>query len=254
MIGVYNYTVVLTYIGMLVSFTGITYAIEGRLKTAMLCLVISGICDMFDGPIAATMVRDKREKRFGVQIDSLSDLICFGVLPAIIAYRELTAWKSRITFIIICLYLLSALVRLAWFNVDEELRQDAEGGRRKIYLGLPVTTVAFIIPVFSLIVHFLCLSARIVWPILMLVLAIAFITPFKVKKISIHLPNLSQNYPDYMKHPEELKSEQTIIKMNETEKTKSHETEVQGQEIKDKDIKDTETEDEKKAKEIKGGK
>ena len=210
MIGVYNYTVVLTYIGMLVSFTGITYAIEGRLNTAMICLMISGICDFFDGPIAATMIRDKREKRFGVQIDSLSDLICFGVLPVIIVYRELAANRSRIAFITLALYLLSALVRLAWFNVDEEMRQDAEGGRRKSYVGLPVTTVAFIIPFFRLLAHFLRFPARIVWPVLMLTLAVMFITPFKVKKISIHLPNLSKNYPDYMKQPDELAREKEL--------------------------------------------
>lgn len=224
MIGVYNYTVVLTYIGMLVSFTGITYAIEGRIKTALICLMISGICDFFDGPIAATMVRDKREKRFGVQIDSLSDLICFGVLPAIIAYRELSAWKSRITFIIICLYLLSALVRLAWFNVDEEMRQDAEGGRRKSYIGLPVTTVAFIIPLIAVLTKLAHMPVQIVWPIMMLMLAIAFITPFKVKKISIYMPNFSKNYPDYMKNPDELKATNLKTREEQTEDSLSEKT------------------------------
>ena len=87
MLGIYNYTVILTYFGMLVSFTGLTFAIQGDLRTALTCLMISGVCDMFDGKIASTMERTAREKRFGIQIDSLSDLICFGVLPAVITWR-----------------------------------------------------------------------------------------------------------------------------------------------------------------------
>ena len=84
MIGIYNYTVVLTYIGMLSGFAGITFAMHDNLHSALICLVIAGVCDMFDGKIASTMDRTQREKRFGIQIDSLSDLISFGVLPAVI--------------------------------------------------------------------------------------------------------------------------------------------------------------------------
>ena len=84
MLGIYNYTVILTYIGMLVSFLGLSFAMGGNIQAALLCLMISGVCDMFDGKIASTMERTKQQKRFGIQIDSLSDLICFGVLPAVI--------------------------------------------------------------------------------------------------------------------------------------------------------------------------
>ena len=52
MIGFYNYTVILTYIGLLSSVFGITQVFEGRLSIAFLCLVISGICDLFDGKVA----------------------------------------------------------------------------------------------------------------------------------------------------------------------------------------------------------
>ena len=84
MIGYYNYTVILTYVGMLFGFAGITYVGSGNLKMALICLLMAGLCDMFDGKVASTRERTKQEKRFGVQIDSLSDLICFGGLPAVI--------------------------------------------------------------------------------------------------------------------------------------------------------------------------
>ena len=88
MLGFYNYTVILTYLGMLTGFYGITCLITGNRKGALVCLMIAGVCDMFDGKIASTMTRTKKEKRFGIQIDSLSDLICFGVLPALIVYTS----------------------------------------------------------------------------------------------------------------------------------------------------------------------
>ena len=55
MLGYYNYTVILTYLGMLAGFTGITSAVDGDVHTALLCLMLSGICDMCDGAIASTM-------------------------------------------------------------------------------------------------------------------------------------------------------------------------------------------------------
>ena len=147
MLGIYNYTVILTYIGMLAGFTGITCAINGNTHNAMILLMIAGVCDMFDGAIASTMERNRKEKNFGIQIDSLSDLICFGVLPAVIVYK-LSA-LNLIGLYISGLYVLAALIRLAWFNVDEAERQLTETGHREYYLGLPVTSAALVLPVLS---------------------------------------------------------------------------------------------------------
>ena len=69
MLGFYNYTVVLTYVGMLTAFFGVVFAIHGSIEQALLCLMISGFCDMFDGLIASTMKnRTRRQKNFGIQI------------------------------------------------------------------------------------------------------------------------------------------------------------------------------------------
>ena len=173
MIGIYNYTVILTYVGMLIGFIGITCTLKGKIHVALTCLVLCGICDMFDGKIASTKQRTREEKLFGIQIDSLSDLVCFGVFPALIVYvfdtRGLSMFASAI-------YLLFALIRLAWFNVDESQRQDKEEGRRKHYLGLPVTTAAFIFPIVMNI------HQGILAPYALIAMAIAFLTPFRVPK------------------------------------------------------------------------
>ena len=144
MLGFYNYTVILTYIGMISGFTGIVFVIKGNILYALICLMVAGICDMFDGKIAATRKRTKAEKQFGVEIDSLSDLICFGVLPGALIFS--ICHSSNLGMMISSFYVLCALIRLAWFNVDELQRQENEEERRNVYLGLPVTTTAFLIP------------------------------------------------------------------------------------------------------------
>jgi len=180
MIGYYNYTVILTYIGMISGFMGITYVLNGNIKYALICLLISGFCDMFDGKIASTMKRTKQEKRFGIQIDSLSDLICFGALPAL---TVLKCTDGKLPYILIsALYLLCALIRLAWFNVDEEERQTQEEGSRKVYLGLPVTSAALIIPFVIGVCCSLELPTGLISPAALLAVAIAFLTPFHLRK------------------------------------------------------------------------
>ena len=180
MLGFYNYTVILTYIGMLAGFTGVVFAAEGNVRRAVLCLVIAGICDIFDGKIASTMVRTRAEKRFGVQIDSLSDLICFGVLPAMIVYAS--ADGSTLSYLFSSLYVLAALIRLAWFNVDEEERQSREGGHREIYLGMPVTCAAIIFPIWSWLSAAFQWRTEIAGPVLLLLSAAAFLTPFRIRR------------------------------------------------------------------------
>ena len=89
MLGFYNYTVILTYISLCSAVTGIFTAIAGNGHpfVGTCCLLISGLCDSFDGIVARKKKdRTEAEKKFGIQIDSLVDLIAFGVLPCAIGY------------------------------------------------------------------------------------------------------------------------------------------------------------------------
>lgn len=180
MLGYYNYTVILTYIGMLTGFAGLTRAILGDVHGALVCLMLSGVCDMFDGKIASTMERTLQEKRFGIQIDSLSDLICFGVLPGVIVFT--LAMEAPLTRLVCGAYVLCALIRLSWFNVDEEERQNGTTEPREYYLGLPVTTAALFLPT---ILGLAQLNRWPLAPIGILVLALmggAFLMPFRLRK------------------------------------------------------------------------
>lgn len=180
MLGVYNYTVILTYAGMLISFSGISVAVQGQYRAALICLLLSGVCDMFDGKVASTCPRTPQEKRFGVQIDSLSDLICFGILPAVIVSS--VDGQQPLVVGISAFYVLSALIRLAWFNVDEEERQAHSAQPRTEYRGLPVTTVALLLPLLVGLGRFLWWPLAGLEPVLLCVLAVAFLTPFRLKK------------------------------------------------------------------------
>ena len=183
MLGIYNYTVILTYLGMLSGFSGILCAFDGNIRWALICLVISGICDMFDGKVASTKKeRTRSEKRFGIQIDSLSDLICFGVLPSVIVY---SLGGSKLRVVACGAYALCALIRLAWFNVDEEARQDFDTGRRKVYLGLPVTSAAGVFPLLIGIGTLRHWPLHIMAPLTLLLVAAAFLTPFSIRKPSL---------------------------------------------------------------------
>ena len=88
MLGVYNYTVWMTYSGMLLSYAGITFTLNENYRAALLCLMIAGVLDMLDGKVASTKKdRKKEQKDFGIQIDSMCDIISYGVLPALFVYK-----------------------------------------------------------------------------------------------------------------------------------------------------------------------
>lgn len=177
-LGYYDYTVILTYVGMLFGFMGLTLVSGNNFGSAAVCLMISGVCDMFDGTIASTKIRSKNEKKFGIQIDSLSDLICFGVLPAMFVYK--ISGDSAAGFVIASVYALCALIRLAYFNVCEEGRQESQSGGRKCYNGLPVTSAALVIPAIYVITE-----QTVIFLAILPIMAALFLSPIKIKKPKI---------------------------------------------------------------------
>ena len=182
MIGYYNYTVVLTYISLASSVFGMTQAIHGRFKTAILCLAISGLCDMFDGKIARTKKdRTEEEKCFGIQIDSLCDIVCFGVGPAIICYC--IGMRGPIGMVILMFYVLAGLIRLAWFNVTEECRQKETDEKRACYQGLPITSMAIVLPLVFMVQFFVPdYIFRLCLVLALIIVGILFVVDFKLKK------------------------------------------------------------------------
>ena len=75
MIGFYDYTIVTTFLSLFSSMLGIFLTSQSNYKLAILCLALSGFCDMLDGKIARTKKnRTDDQKSFGIQLDSLSHI------------------------------------------------------------------------------------------------------------------------------------------------------------------------------------
>lgn len=181
LLGFYDYTVILTYCGMLFAYCGIMRAVSENYWEAVFCLMLAGVCDMFDGAVAATKAeRTVRERQFGIQIDSLSDLVSFGVLPGVFVY--MISGKNAVAGLISALFVLCALIRLAYFNVIEEERQRQTSGRRKSFQGVPVTTAAIFLPAVYLLYHFRICRTITCFPALLVLMGIGYLLPVEIKK------------------------------------------------------------------------
>lgn len=204
MIGFYDYTVILTYLSLMSGTIGIMLCLNGmgHPYLGMFFLLFSGLCDTFDGKVARSKKdRTTQMKKFGIQIDSLSDLIAFGMLPACIGIAMLrytmcipdlsgvtryllthyTLQTQIVLSLIAVLYVLAAMIRLAYFNVMEEDQNRDETGA-KIYTGLPVTSAALIFPAVLLIHMLIRADLTFLYFGVMLITGGLFISKIQIKK------------------------------------------------------------------------
>lgn len=181
-IGFYDYTVILTYMSLVSAVLGMTFAGHGEFTAAILCLVASGVCDAFDGTVARTKKdRTEEEKAFEIQLDSLCDVVSFGVFPAFLCYCMGVC--SAVGVGILCLYCVCAVIRLAFFNVLEANRQRREDGCNQEYRGLPVTSISLIFPVVYLLQSFLSEAVfMVLLHVMPAVTAFLFVLDFRIKK------------------------------------------------------------------------
>lgn len=147
MIGYYNKSVIVTYIALICAVFGMYLAMTGAFQAAFIVMMFCGMCDMIDGPIARRCKRTDDEKSFGIQIDSLCDLICFGAFPSIVMLCKvgIVWWVALIA----AFYTLAGVIRLGFFNVQEMNRVQSDPGRRKTYDGVPITTGSLVMPIIA---------------------------------------------------------------------------------------------------------
>lgn len=179
LIGSYNKTVLITYLGIVVSIAGMMLALQGKLQISLVCLIIAGLCDLFDGRFANLFERNDYEKGFGIEIDSLGDMINFAAFPVILFYSlGLNDWWHLLLF---SFYVLAAITRLAHFNVIA--KQQPAGQRNEYFQGLPVTYSALIFPLFWLLISwFLPAAKEILFVLLIISVGILFILNIKIPK------------------------------------------------------------------------
>lgn len=181
MIGYYNYTVILTYVSLFSAIFGITFAFTGNVQLAVFALMLSGLCDMFDGTVARLRKnRTEEEVMFGAHIDSLSDLVAFGVLPASILYG--LGGKEWYCIVVMAIFALCALIRLAYFDVQEILHIE-KSEKRTHFTGLPVTNVAVIVPIYLSLNLIFKFNNVYYYMVGLLITAFFYVAPIKIKKL-----------------------------------------------------------------------
>lgn len=177
MIGKWNKSVILTYIGFVFSIIGIILiTLKVKLEYAIVCLMYAGLCDLFDGTIARRCKRTKEEKEFGIELDSIVDVMSFIAFPIVILATINTTWY----FIpIAIIYSIFAAARLAYFNIKTADKNKAI----KYYIGLPVTYAALIFPIIYLLSYFIENNLFIIiYNVITFIIAILFILKIKVPK------------------------------------------------------------------------
>ncbi len=183
-IGKWNKSVILTYIGVTLSIIGIFICfsdIDRNLNYALTCLILVGICDMLDGTVARKCKRTAEEKAFGMQLDSLADVVDFIALPTVIFMKSgLTAWYQ---VIVIAMFAICGVARLAHFNITAENSNKPV----KYYEGLPVTITALVFALAYLLYFLIPIEIfKIIITVFILCVAILNISKnVKIKKTSI---------------------------------------------------------------------
>lgn len=177
MIGFYDYTVLLTYSNALLGVLAIYSTLNNNIFLGILCLLFAGICDSLDGMVANLKEdRNEQEISFGIQIDSFADIISFCVYPTILGYQ--LGYTSFLALIIFCFYILTGIIRLAYFNVTENIRKSSSNLPRTFYEGLPVTSASFIFPI---VVGLFC--REYIYLFIMAFMGVLFISKFRIKKM-----------------------------------------------------------------------
>jgi CDP-diacylglycerol--serine O-phosphatidyltransferase len=105
----------LTLIGVCIGLTSIRFALDGRFEFAIVAIIIAAIIDGLDGRIARLI---KGTSKVGKELDSLTDMISFGVAPAFIMYFWKLNTLGRFGWLVCLIYVICVALRLARFNVN----------------------------------------------------------------------------------------------------------------------------------------
>ncbi len=130
--GIYVLPSLFTVASLFCGFYAIIRAAQGSFKTAALLILVASVLDAIDGQVARLT---RTDTDFGVQFDSLADVVSFGVAPAILTHAWGLSPLGRVGWLITFLYVACGAARLARFN----LRRHAD---RRYFVGLPIPAAA----------------------------------------------------------------------------------------------------------------
>ncbi len=105
---------IFTLVGVCIGLTSIKFSFDGRFEMAVIAIIVAGVIDGLDGRIARLI---GGASKVGKELDSLTDVISFGVAPAFIMYFFIMKDLGRIGWLISLIYVVCVTLRLARFNI-----------------------------------------------------------------------------------------------------------------------------------------
>lgn len=139
--GIYLLPNALTLCGMFLGFYAIIASFKGHFIHAAWAIVIANIFDGLDGWVARVT---HSTTKFGIELDSLSDLVAFGIAPAVLIYSSALSSFGRIGWAAVFLYVICGALRLARYNVQMGSEE------REAFSGLPIPGAAMVVASFVL--------------------------------------------------------------------------------------------------------
>ena len=124
---------ILTLLALAAGLTAIRFGLDGRWEHAVLAIIVAAILDALDGRIARLL---KGASKFGAELDSLSDFVCFGVSPVLVLYLWTMKDAGRLGWVLVMLFTICCGLRLARFNVMME-DHDAPAWQARFFTGIP---------------------------------------------------------------------------------------------------------------------
>lgn len=127
-----------TLLALCLGLTAFRQGLNGNFQLAVLCIVLAGFLDAFDGRLARLL---KAESPLGAQLDSLSDFVNFGIAPVLLVYLWALQATGRFGWAVILIYSVCCALRLARFNVDME-EADRPAWKSMFFIGVPSPSAA----------------------------------------------------------------------------------------------------------------
>ena len=176
----------LTLIGVCIGLSSIRFALDGKFEFAIIAIMFAALIDGLDGRIARLI---KGTSKVGKELDSLTDMISFGVAPAFIMYFWKLNTLGRFGWLLCLIYVICVALRLARFNVNTG---QAPSWRDNFFEGVPSPAGGILVLtplIFSLTsFDFININYNIVVPVFFIVTSLLLISKFpsySIKKIVI---------------------------------------------------------------------
>jgi CDP-diacylglycerol--serine O-phosphatidyltransferase len=131
----------ITVLAICAGLSGIRLAIEGRFEVAVVMVLIAAFLDGIDGRMARML---KATSRFGAHMDSLADIVNFGVAPALVVYAFLLDEAGALGWMAALIFAIACCLRLARFNVMIE-KPDKSDWRHDYFVGVPAPAGATLV-------------------------------------------------------------------------------------------------------------